>query len=335
MNESENRLSSAIHCIDDSIDSAETGLPEEVFLLVSRITPLVNVDLLIQDSCKRTLLTWRDDRFYGPGWHVPGGIIRYKETGADRLLKVARQELSVEVDFDPKPLFVSQCIAPEKTDRAHAVSLLHRCRLKNSLDERQRFNSDLPLPGQWQWHEYCPDNLIPEQREYAVFFRKSGNSTKRIRSLTSHIPPSQLLRYIVVGFGNTVFAYGSFALFTAMLSEYMPASYLAGSLLSSLLNITVSFLNYKWFVFKTKGNYVREWFKCLIVYSGSIIFGLVVLPPLVFLMTSFTQEPKSAPYIAGALLTGVNVIISFVGHKNFSFRGSQTKEATFLSSEGH
>lgn len=335
MNESKDQLSSAIRGIEDSIDSAETGLPEEVFLLVSRITPLVNVDLLIQDSRKRTLLTWRDDSFFGPGWHVPGGIIRYKETGADRLRNVASQELGVEVDFDPTPLFVSQCIAPEKTDRAHSISLLHRCRLKSSLDEQQQFTPDSPLPGQWQWHGHCPDNLIPEQREYAVFFRKSGNSTKHIRSLTSHIPTSQLLRYLVVGFGNTVFAYGSYALFTAILSEYMPASYLAGSLLSSLLNITVSFLNYKWFVFKTKGNYIREWLKCLVVYSSSIILGLLLLPPLVFLMTYLTQNPKSAPYIAGALLTGFNVIISFVGHKNFSFRGSQTKEVTFSSSEGH
>jgi ADP-ribose pyrophosphatase YjhB (NUDIX family) len=166
----ENQLTAAIRQIEDSIEQAEVGLPEEVFLFVSRISPLVNVDLLIQDDRRRTLLTWRDDRFYGPGWHVPGGIIRYKETGMDRIRHVARQELGAEVDSDLSPMFVLQSIASEKTDRAHSISLLYRCRLKSRLDERQRFTPESPLPGQWQWHAHCPENLIPEQREYAVFF---------------------------------------------------------------------------------------------------------------------------------------------------------------------
>ncbi|MGJ0484908.1 MAG: GtrA family protein [Methylomicrobium sp.] len=154
------------------------------------------------------------------------------------------------------------------------------------------------------------------------FLNKPANNGRRIRSLADHIPPGQLLRYLVVGFGNTAFAYGSFALFTAMLDKYMPSSYLAGSLLSSLLNITVSFLNYKWFVFKTKGSYLKEWFKCLMVYSTSIIMGLVLLPPTVFLVTYATENLAAAPYIAGALIMCVNVIISFIGHKKFSFKST-------------
>jgi colanic acid biosynthesis protein WcaH len=43
------------------------GLPEELFLLFSRFMPLVNVDLLVQDERRGTLLTWREDEFYGPG----------------------------------------------------------------------------------------------------------------------------------------------------------------------------------------------------------------------------------------------------------------------------
>ena len=68
------------------------GLPEELFLLVSRLTPLVNVDLLVQDEGLGTLLTWRADEFYGPGWHVPGGIIRYKETAEDCIRATAERE---------------------------------------------------------------------------------------------------------------------------------------------------------------------------------------------------------------------------------------------------
>ena len=51
------------------------GLPEDLFLFVSSLTPLVNVDLLIRDDAGRMLLGWRHDAFYGPGWHVPGSFI--------------------------------------------------------------------------------------------------------------------------------------------------------------------------------------------------------------------------------------------------------------------
>jgi putative flippase GtrA len=141
-----------------------------------------------------------------------------------------------------------------------------------------------------------------------------------IRRLTWHIPPGQFGRYLMVGIWNTAFAYGTFVLFTALLDRYMPASYLAGALISSLLNITVSFLGYKWFVFKTTGNYLREWTRCLMVYSGSIVFGLALLPPTVYVINYLTNQPRAAPYIAGALILGVQIILSFLGHKAFSFR---------------
>jgi len=138
--------------------------------------------------------------------------------------------------------------------------------------------------------------------------------------LTRHIPPGQLGRYLVVGIWNTVFAYGTFALFTALLDRHMPASYMAASLLSSVLNITVSFLGYKWFVFKTKGHYLKEWTRCLVVYSGSILLGLALLPPTVFVVAHLTGNATAAPYVAGALILAVQVILSFFGHRTFSFK---------------
>jgi putative flippase GtrA len=140
-----------------------------------------------------------------------------------------------------------------------------------------------------------------------------------LHSLTNHIPAGQLGRYLVVGVWNTAFAYGTFALLTWFLDRYVPASYLAASLLSSVLNISVSFLGYKWFVFRTQGNYFREWLRCLVVYSGSIALGLLVLPPTVFAVATVTGNRAAAPYIAGALVLGTQVILSFFGHKRFTF----------------
>ena len=153
-------------------------------------------------------------------------------------------------------------------------------------------------------------------------------SQRLFSRLIRHIPRGQLVRYLVVGVWNTAFGYATFAGFTALLTGVVPAPYLAASLLASLINITVSFLGYKWFVFKTKGHYLREWLRCLAVYGGSIALGLVLLPPAVWAVSAVTGNPGSAPYIAGALLMGGQVILSFIGHKNFSFKAAGTSPAS-------
>jgi ADP-ribose pyrophosphatase YjhB (NUDIX family) len=145
------------------------GIPEDLFLFVSGLMPLINVDLLIQDDRARTLLTWREDEFYGPGWHVPGGIIRYQETAEARVKATARAELEADVEFEPEPCAIAQLIVPERRMRGHFVSLLYRCRLIGVPGERLRFTGGAPKPGQWTWHQNCPPNLISAQDAYRKF----------------------------------------------------------------------------------------------------------------------------------------------------------------------
>jgi colanic acid biosynthesis protein WcaH len=152
--------------LESLVPSPQDGLPEPVFRLLSRLTPLVSVDLLIKDATGRTLLTWREDDSYGPGWHVPGGIVRYRETVATRIQEVARLELGAQVDFEPTPLSIQEFLRANTRDRAHTVSMLYRCRLLTSLDEDVRFDPAAPKPGGWRWHRACPENLIPEQSAY-------------------------------------------------------------------------------------------------------------------------------------------------------------------------
>ena len=163
-------ISPAIAALESTLGDPRQGLPEEVFLFVSRIMPLINVDLLIQDDAGRTLLTWRDDEFFGAGWHVPGGIIRYKEMAADRIRACALAELGAEVAFDSAPLLVSENIRPHRS-RGHFISLLYRCRLLTPLDETRSAGSGAPSAGTWRWHQTCPPDLLPVQACYAPFFR--------------------------------------------------------------------------------------------------------------------------------------------------------------------
>ena len=135
----------------------------------------------------------------------------------------------------------------------------------------------------------------------------------------SHRSLFQFGRYLLVGGFNTVFGYGLFALLNYLLRR-LSYGYLWATLFSNLIAITVAFLGYKWFVFRTKGHYLREWLRCLGVYGSSMALGLVGMAILVPLLRHHMTRPQAASYLAAALLTGLTVIFSFLGHKHISFR---------------
>lgn len=161
-------ITDAIAVLKKEIAHPENGLPEEVFLYISKITPLVNVDLLIKDEIGRTLLSWRDDEFSGRGWHIPGGIIRFKETLETRIQKVAETEIGATVSFDPVPLALHQCIIPERETRGHFISILYRCFLPRAFIPQNKglFEGDR---GYCVWHASCPDNLLKYHEIYRSY----------------------------------------------------------------------------------------------------------------------------------------------------------------------
>ena len=128
----------------------------------------------------------------------------------------------------------------------------------------------------------------------------------------------------MVGVWNTIFGYSLYALFTALLMPRVRFGYIYASIASNLLAITVAYFCYKFFIFKTQGNYLLEWSRCILVYGSAMLPGLVLLPLLVEGLHAGFHAGKSAPYIAGALLTGLTAVYSFLGHKNFSFRVADT-----------
>lgn len=163
-------LKHMINMLEGSIDNPHNGLPEDVFLFISGITPIINVDLLIKDMDKRTLLTWREDLFGNTGWHVPGGVIRFKETFADRIKAVAKTELGTHITFDPIPIAVHEIIQPERHTRGHSISLLFKCALLTLPTENMRYiNKGKPIVNQWAWHDSMPHDIVEVQRIYEKF----------------------------------------------------------------------------------------------------------------------------------------------------------------------
>jgi colanic acid biosynthesis protein WcaH len=153
----------AIKFLDKQISNSSLGLPKEVFLFISRLTPLVNVDLLIKDENGKTLLSWRNDQYAGVGWHVPGGIVRFKENLETRIMKVAEEEIGAKVDFDPVPIAVNQFICSHNT-RGHFISLLYKCFLSGKYIPKNKGlkKSD---NGYLMWHNFCPEDLVKIQKK--------------------------------------------------------------------------------------------------------------------------------------------------------------------------
>ncbi len=159
----------ALYKLKEEIKNPKEGLPEDIFLFISSIIPMVNVDLLIQNEYGHTLLAWRDDIYCGAGWHIPGGMIRFQETMEQRIIKVSETEIGPIVEYDLNPIALNQVIEEEKSIRGHFISILYRCFLSSSfvLDNKGKIPTDA---GYLKWHKGCPDNLLKVQDIYREFF---------------------------------------------------------------------------------------------------------------------------------------------------------------------
>jgi putative flippase GtrA len=180
---------------------------------------------------------------------------------------------------------------------------------------------------------------------------------ERLQRLVNLFPAGQFLRYLGVGIFNSIFGYVSFVVILTLLNAAFPERLLYltvifASILSTPLNITVAYFGYKFFVFRTKGNYLAEWLKCFAVYGTGMIPGLVAISALTrflqlvihehaaslhfFLNTvgrhlsgrplTFLQHIATGKAMAGSIAGAIAVttIYSFVGHKKVTFR---TKKA--------
>ena len=73
------------------------------------------------------------------------------------------------------------------------------------------------------------------------------------------------LRYLLAGGWNTVFGYATSVGLYALLADMLHITLIAG--IASIVSITMSFLTYKIFVFKTSGNWLIEYGRSYLVYG--------------------------------------------------------------------
>jgi putative flippase GtrA len=126
----------------------------------------------------------------------------------------------------------------------------------------------------------------------------------------------QRIRFLAVGGVNTVVGYGLFAAFNQWVFAHVPFGYLASLVVSYAIAIILAFFLYRRFVFVVQGNLLVDFLRFVSVYVLSIGINLVALPILVELV-------HLPPLLAQAIILVVTTVISFVGHRYFSFRRSR------------
>jgi putative flippase GtrA len=119
------------------------------------------------------------------------------------------------------------------------------------------------------------------------------------------------VRYILVGVFNTLVGYFAGVLIYKAFIGWL--SILSIGFISNIISITVSFLTMKIIVFQKPGNWLKEYFKCYLIYGSMALVGISFL--WVFLTVFHLNI-----WISQGLILALTGIISYVAHTKFTFR---------------
>jgi putative flippase GtrA len=121
------------------------------------------------------------------------------------------------------------------------------------------------------------------------------------------------VRFVIVGGVNTVLGYGLFAAFWLTLGAHI--GYLGSLYASYAVAIVAAFTLHRRFTFRVHGtgSVVVDFLRFAGVHVVSLAINTVALPLLV-------EAGGLYPLVAQAIVVVVTTIVSYFGHKLFSFR---------------
>ena len=151
-----------------------------------------------------------------------------------------------------------------------------------------------------------------------------------ILRLGKRLAEIESVRFLVIGGCNTLFGVAdTFVLLKLLLWLRPDEPKTMGTLamaVSSVINIGFSFLTYKWFVFRTKGNYLSEYLRSLTIYLPSLALNTFLVAPLAALLKHWTGRDHASVYAAMGIILTVTIVFSFFGHKRVTFRQNGSAE---------
>jgi len=126
----------------------------------------------------------------------------------------------------------------------------------------------------------------------------------------------QRVAFLMVGGINVGVGFACFIGFLALLGK---ERYMATLVCSHIVAVLIAFVLYRFVVFRVRGHVLGDLWRFETVYLSALAVNLVTLPLLV--------EVAHLPVLVSqALITLVTALMSWVGHKNFSFRRIDSPE---------
>ena len=126
------------------------GLGKKLFNKIVKLVPFVACEVLIYDKRKGVLLLKRHDQYYN-GWHIPGGLLRFRESFDERIQAVAREELDIHISSHELIDTYNFIDDP----RGHTIGFVFLCK-----------TSDTPTTG--KWFKKIPKNLIAHHKPFVM-----------------------------------------------------------------------------------------------------------------------------------------------------------------------
>ena len=124
------------------------------------------------------------------------------------------------------------------------------------------------------------------------------------------------IRFLFIGCVNAGIAYLIFALCIFILGQQ---HYQLCVILEWVLSSPISYLNQKFFVFCTKGNYIKEYLKCWCTWAVSMVLNSIILEILM------RYAWKNA-YFEQIVSTFIVAIVTYVLFKYFAFKKPEEKK---------
>ncbi len=136
---------------------------------------------------------------------------------------------------------------------------------------------------------------------------------------------NEKIAFILVGMTNTAVGFLFFAFFQVTVGNWLgDYGYLVTLACAHIASVLCAFVLYRKFVFRVTGHVWRDLGRFELVYLAALGVNYALLPILV-------EFAHLQPIVAQALIVFVTAMISFFGHKGFSFR--RPKPGPHLSEE--
>lgn len=123
---------------------------------------------------------------------------------------------------------------------------------------------------------------------------------------------SDKIRFLLIGGINAAFSYLLFVLFIHILGD---KNYQLCVTLQWVISSIFSYFNQKFFVFNTKGNYIKEYLKCCSTWLVSYVLNILILEGMIKLIKNILLSQFISLFLVS--------VVTYVLFKYFAFKKSK------------